>query len=87
MRARFAIALVPFLLLPAAFNAPIAEGEERPDIPRPVDVYAPTGELLFNGTIELAAWRSARGDFVYTTRTDEDTDEIEVVRYRLVEPF
>jgi hypothetical protein len=68
-------------------NSPIAEGEERPDIPRPVDVYAPTGELLFNGTIELPGWGSARGDFVYTTRTDEDTNEIEVVRYRLVEPF
>lgn len=68
-------------------HQPIAEDEERPDLPRPVDVYGADGELLFNGLIDIAGWSSARGDFVYATRTNEDTEETEVVRYRLAEPF
>jgi hypothetical protein len=52
-----------------------------------VDVYSPDGELLFNGLIDLGGWSSARGDFVYTTRANELTEETEVVRIRLIEPF
>jgi hypothetical protein len=68
-------------------HRPLGPDEERPDLPRMVDVYSADGELLFNGLIDLGSWASARGDFVYATRTNEDTEETEVVRYRLVEPF
>lgn len=68
-------------------HRPLGPDEERPDVPRLVDVYSPAGELLFNGLIDLGGWISARGDFVYATRANAETDETEVVRYRLVEPF
>lgn len=68
-------------------HRPFARGEEPPDIPRMVDVYSRDGELLFNGLIDLGGWTSARGDFVYTTRSNEITEEAEVVRLRLIEPF
>jgi len=68
-------------------HRPFAEGEEAPDILRMVDVYSPDGELLFNGLIDFGGWTSARGDFVYTTRTNEISEETEVVRLRLIEPF
>lgn len=78
------IYVFPFLL---ERHRPFAEGEDPPDIPRMVDVYGPDGELLFNGLIDFGGWTSARGDFVYTTRTNEMTEETEVVRVRLIEPF
>ena len=68
-------------------HRPMAEGEEPPDVPRMVDVYSPDGVLLYNGLIDLGAWTSARGDFVYVTRTNPVTEESEVARLRLVEPF
>ena len=78
------IYVYPFLL---ERHRPFGQDEEPPDIPRMVDVYSPDGELLFNGLIDLGGWTSARGDFVYTTRANEITEETEVVRLRLVEPF
>lgn len=52
-----------------------------------VEVYAPDGERLFAGTMREGAWSAARGDFVYEMRTNPDTEETELVRYRIVEPF
>jgi len=57
-------------------------GEERE-----VDVYSRDGERLFTGHMDRALWLDARGDFVYSLRTNEETGELEPVRYRLVEPF
>ena len=54
---------------------------------RPVDVYAPDGELLFAGMIATTTWFKARGDFVYGMPVNERTDEQQIARYRLVEPF
>jgi hypothetical protein len=68
-------------------DAPRPRGVERPREPRPVDVYSADGELLFAGFIDLGAWMGALGDFVYTLRTNPETEESEAVRYRLVEPF
>jgi hypothetical protein len=68
-------------------DAPRPRGVERAHEPRPVDVYSADGEHVFSGLIDLAAWSGALGDFVYTLRTNPDTEESEVVRYRLVEPF
>ena len=45
------------------------------------------GERLFAGMMNGAGWSAARGDFVYSVRRDEQTEEQELVRYRLVEPF
>jgi len=53
----------------------------------PVEVYSPEGERLFAGTINERAWSAASGDYVYSLRTNEQTDEAELVRYRLIEPF
>jgi len=52
-----------------------------------VDVYAPDGERLFAGMAPPFRWTDAAGDFVYGTRRNEQTEEDEPVRYRLVEPF
>jgi len=52
-----------------------------------VDVYAPDGERLFSGMAPPFRWTDAAGDFVYGTRRNEQTEEFEPVRYRLVEPF
>ncbi len=71
----------------APLNAPIGPDEERPQVDRPVDVYSATGEHLFSGMIPVWSWSGSLGDFVYTTRINDITDEYEVVRYRLVEPF
>lgn len=71
----------------APLNAPIGSDEERPQVDRPVDVYAATGDHLFSGMISLSSWSGSLGDFVYATRINDITDEYEVVRYRLVEPF
>jgi hypothetical protein len=54
---------------------------------RPVDVYSAAGEHLFSGMISIRRWDAARDDYVYGVRTDAATEEYEVVRYRLVEPF
>ena len=54
----------------------------------PVEVYSPDGERLFAGTMsDDGGWSAASGDFVYSLRRDEQTEEQELVRYRLVEPF
>jgi len=53
----------------------------------PVEVYSPQGERLFAGTISERGWSAASGDYLYSLRTNEQTDEAELVRYRLVEPF
>ena len=71
----------------APLNAPIGPDEERPEIARPVDVYSASGEHLFSGLMDVWSWSAYLGDFVYTTRTNPLTEEVEVVRYRLVEPF
>ena len=68
-------------------DAPRPQDAERPSEERPVDVYSADGEHLFSGSIDLGAWSGALGDFVYNVRRDPETDEDEVVRYRLVEPF
>lgn len=69
-------------------DAPRPRGADRPrEEPRPVDVYAPDGEHLFSGVMDLGAWSGALGDFVYNVRRDPDREEDEIVRYRLVEPF
>lgn len=68
-------------------HEPLPSGHERPALPRPVDVYSAAGELLFTGTIGVGDWMSSRGDFVYDIRANPVTDETEVVRYRLTEPF
>ena len=61
-------------------------GEEDSD-ERMVDVYSPAGEHLFSGWIPDIDWDSARGKFVYDIRSDDETGDQSVVRYRLVEPF
>ena len=53
----------------------------------PVEVYSPQGERLFAGTMSEGGWSAARGDFVYSMRRNEQTEERELVRFRLVEPF
>lgn len=52
-----------------------------------VDVYDPDGTRLFSGTIPSLRWTDAVGDYVYGIRTNEQTEEDEPVRFRLVEPF
>ncbi len=52
-----------------------------------VEVYSRDGERLFAGMMNGADWSAARGDFVYSVRRNEQTEEQELVRYRLVEPF
>lgn len=64
-------------------SAPFADAPAMTD----VDVYAADGQRLFTGTMPPVRWSDAIGDFVYGTRINEATDEREVVRYRLVEPF
>lgn len=61
-------------------------GEDDSD-ERMVDVYSPTGEQLFSGWIPNIDWDSARGEFVYDIRSNDETGDQSVVRYRLVEPF
>ncbi len=53
----------------------------------PVEVYSPEGERLFAGTMSDGGWSAAIGDFVYSLRRNEQSEEMELVRYRLVEPF
>ncbi len=53
---------------------------------RPVDVYSAEGDYIFSGMIP-EVWDVAHGDFVYKLRLNDETEEHEVVRYRLVEPF
>lgn len=66
-------------------------GAEPPFGPTPaeegVDVYARGGERLFTGTMPPIRWTDANGDFVYAVRTNPRTEEREIVRSRLVEPF
>ena len=61
-------------------------GEDDSD-QRMVDVYSPEGEHLFSGWIPSVDWRSARGEHVYAIESDDQTGDVSVVRYRLVEPF
>ncbi len=70
-------------------DAPSAPGAEPPVVAdRPVDVFSADGEHLFSGMISVWNWGGgAQGGFIYQTRLSEETDEYEVVRYRLVEPF
>ena len=63
----------------------IPDAWDKPD--QPVDVYSAGGERLFSGLLPIARWDAARGDFVYAVGTDPETEEYQVVRYRLVEPF
>ncbi len=58
---------------------------DRPD--QPVDVYAADGTHLFSGMIPMIRWDAARGDHVYGVRSDPESEEYTVVRYRLREPF
>jgi hypothetical protein len=69
----------------------------RPDELR-VEVYSREGERLVAGTMNPpqayswnrafdGGWSAASGDFVYSLRRNEQTEEQELVRYRLVEPF
>ena len=53
---------------------------------RPVDVYSSAGALLFSGKIRRE-WDLALEDKVYILEENADTEEVHVVRYRLVEPF
>lgn len=53
----------------------------------PVDVYGRDGERLFAGTMVNRRWQAAHGSFVYDLERDPETQEVKVVRYRLVEPF
>ena len=68
-------------------NAPQPPDTERPEVDRPADVFSPTGERLFSGLVSISNWTGALGDFVYRSRISENTEDYEVVRYRLVEPF
>ncbi len=53
-----------------------------------VEVYSSEGERLFAGTMsDDGGWSAASGDFVYSLRRNEQTEEQELVRYRLIEPF
>ncbi len=63
-----------------------------------VEVYSREGERLVAGTMTLppahnwnraidGGWSAANGDFVYLLRSNEQTGEQELVRFRLVEPF
>jgi hypothetical protein len=54
---------------------------------RMVDVYSPAGEHLFSGWMSEISWDSARGEFVYDIRSDDETGDQSVVRYRPVTPF
>lgn len=45
------------------------------------------GALLFSGMISLPSWNGSLGDCVYTSELSPETDETEVIRYRLIEPF
>ena len=58
----------------------------RPDV-GPVEVYSPDGERLFAGMMSDQRWSAASGDFIYSLRRNELTEEQELVRYRLIEPF
>ena len=64
---------------------PFVRETENPE--RPVDVYSSEGELLFTGFIPVPSWMDAVGDSIYRFEEDERTEELQVVRYRLVEPF
>ena len=65
-------------------DARTPSGEQA--VERPVDIYSAEGEHIFSGMIS-DVWDAAHGDFVYKLRLNEETDEHELVRYRLVEPF
>jgi hypothetical protein len=52
----------------------------------PVDIYSREGGHLFSGWIPRISWRSARDDFIYSTRSDDETGEVRIIRYRLVWP-
>lgn len=43
--------------------------------------------LPFSGLIDLGGWSRSLGDFVDEVRRDPESEEAEIVRYRLVEPF
>ena len=65
------------------FAPPLSPTPETID----VDVYGSDGVRLFTGTMPPIRWTDAAADFVYALRTNEETNEQEPVRYRLVEPF
>ncbi len=53
----------------------------------PVDVYSPEGEHLFSGTLPIDGWLAAHENHVYRIERDPETEEQQVVRYRLDRPF
>ena len=65
-------------------DARTPSGEQAVELP--VDVYSAEGEHIFSGMIS-DVWNAAHGDYVYKLRLNNETEEHEVVRYRLVEPF
>ncbi len=69
------------------YAPPELEAQERE-----VDVYSRDGERLFAGLISLpaGAWTgiyAASGDFMFFLSLNAETEDWEVARYRLVEPF
>jgi len=62
------------------------DDDERLVDERPVDIYSLDGERVFSGLIS-DLWDAAHGDFVYKLRLNDETEEHELVRYRLVESF
>lgn len=53
---------------------------------RPVDVYAPDGQLRYNALAPNFIWDAAWSDFVFAVRENEITAEYEIVRYRIETP-
>lgn len=50
---------------------------------RPVDIYGPGGELVHRAVAPDVLWWAARGDLVYSVRKSHDSEDEEVVVYRL----
>lgn len=64
---------------------PYVEVERGAD--RPVDVYSPAGERVFAGWIPEVRWTAVHDDHVYAIEPDRETQEQELVRYRLQRPW
>lgn len=59
-------------------------GDQPEDDPYvPIDVYSPEGEVLASG-LGPAGWVAAHGDYVYSFRHEEETDNWYVIRHRLL---
>lgn len=57
------------------------------DLARDVDVFSPTGRLLFSGRITRVNWLASHDRYLYGTRHTMGTASREIVRYRLVAPY